>query len=274
MQLLILGSGGCQPPPRTGCVCRVCQEARAKGIPYYRTGPSLYLPEQNILFDIPEDIREQLNHEKIGHVKHVFLSHWHPDHTMGIRIFEQMNYSFGLNPSKKSILYISKETADKLKNQLLPSFIPLYERRKIIEVRNIREGEAIEFENLEVTPYTIPKRDTFIFKFRQGEKVAIYAPCDIRNFPIIEDLMKPDVIILHLGYFKELVTSTFILRYGDEEESFDENLQTIKRLGAKKAVFTHIEEAWKKSYDDYKRMENQLREFNVEFAYDGMMIKI
>lgn len=79
MKLLILGSGGCQPPPRPGCMCRVCKEARDKGIPYYRTGPSLYLPEQNILFDIPEDLREQLNREKIGYVKHVFISHWHPD---------------------------------------------------------------------------------------------------------------------------------------------------------------------------------------------------
>jgi len=181
-----------------------------------------------------------------------------------------MNYNFALKPSKKSILYISKETADNLKNQLLPSFIPLYERRKIIEVRYIKEARTIEFENLEVTPYTLPQSDTFIFKLRQGKKVAIYAPCDRHGFPLKEDLMKPDVIILHLGYFKELVSPGVDLG----EESFDENLQTIKRIGAKKAVFMHIEEAWEKSYDDYKRMEDQLREFNIEFAYDGMTIEI
>lgn len=270
MKLLILGSGGAQPPPRPGCACRVCKEARAKGIPYYRTGPSLYVPEQNILFDVPEDIREQLNREKIGHVKHVFLSHWHPDHTMGIRLFEQMNYNFALKPDKKSTLYISKETANNLGNQLLPSFIPLYERREILQVRHIREGEAIEFGNLEITPYALPNSDTFLFKLREGGKVAVHAPCDIRAFPIKEELMKPDVLILHLGYFRELVTSRFLLYYGDEEDSFDENLQTIRRLGAKRTVFMHIEEAWGRSYDDYKRMEDQLKEFNVEFAHDGM----
>jgi len=251
-------------------MCRICKEARVRGIPYYRTGPSLYVPEENILFDVPEEVRGQLNREGIGHVEHVFISHWHPDHTMGIRILEQMNYSFGLKPVRKSMLYISKETADNLKNQLLPSFIPLYERRRIVEVRNIREGETIKFGELEVTPYTLPKSETFLYRLSDGNKVAVYAPCDIRNFPVKECLMQPDVFVLHLGYFRELVPPGI----GLGEDSFDDNLQTIRKLGPKKIIFTHIEEVWGRSYDDYKEMEKQLRDFNVEFAYDGMRIKI
>jgi phosphoribosyl 1,2-cyclic phosphate phosphodiesterase len=252
-------------------MCRVCKEARDRGVPFYRTGPSLYLPEQNILFDVPEEIREQLNRERVGHIKHVFISHWHPDHTMGIRIFETMNYGFGIKPSQKSILYVSKETAKSLA-KFLPSFISLYEKRKIIETTNIKEGEAIEFENLKITPYTIPKSDTFIFKLRDREKVAIYAPCDIGNFPLRKELMKPDLLILHLGYFKEIVPPT--LEISEEEESFDDNLRLIKRLEAKKTVFMHIEEVWDRSFDDYRRMEYQLKEFNIKFAYDGMIMKL
>ena len=168
MQLLILGSGGAQPPPRPGCMCRVCKEARTKGIPYYRTGPSLYLPEQNILFDTPEEIREQVNREKINHIEHVFLSHWHPDHTMGIRLFEQMNYNFRFRPSYQSRLYISKETEKNLKNQLLPSYIPLYKRRKIIEIEYITERNGIEIGNLEITPYKLPDNDTFLYTFNSA----------------------------------------------------------------------------------------------------------
>ncbi len=251
-------------------MCRICKEARAKGIPYYRTGPSLYIPEENILFDAPEDVREQLNREGIGHVEHVFISHWHPDHTMGIRILEQINYSFGLKPVRKSMLYISKKTTENLKNQLLPSFIPLYERRKIIEVRNVREGETTKFGELEITPYTLPRSDTFLYRLSEGNRFAVYAPCDIRSFPLKKCLMKPDLLILHLGCFRELVPLGIDLG----EDSFDDNLQTIRKLGAKKTVFTHIEEVWGRSYDDYKEMEKQLVEFNVAFAYDGMRIKI
>lgn len=36
----------------------------------------------------------------------------------------------------------------------------------------------------------------------------------------------------------------------------------------------HIEEAWGKSYDDYKQMEKELKQYYIEFAYDGMSIKI
>jgi phosphoribosyl 1,2-cyclic phosphate phosphodiesterase len=33
-----LGSGGAVPTPRPGCECRICAEARLKGVPYSRTG--------------------------------------------------------------------------------------------------------------------------------------------------------------------------------------------------------------------------------------------
>jgi len=87
-------------------------------------------------------------------------------------------------------------------------------------------------------------------------------------------LMKPDLLILHLGYFKEIVPPTSGILQSEEEESFDDNLRLIKRLEAKKTVFTHIEEDWDRSFDDYRRMEYQLKEFNIKFAYDGMMIKL
>lgn len=271
MEFLILGSGGAQPPPRPGCMCNICVEAREKGIPYYRTGPSLYLPKENILFDLPEEIREQLNREKINHVEHVFLSHWHPDHSMGIRLFEQMNYNFHLKPSTKSNLYISKETETNLRTQLLPSFITLYKQRNIIYVIHVNEGEKIVIKNLEIVPYTLPDNDTFLYKFVQKSKTVIYAPCDIRHFPIKKELMNPDLLILHLGFFEDVVPKGW--RY-ENEDSFEEDLKTIVKLKAKKTVFMHIEESWKKSYDDYRKMENKLKKYNIQFAYDGMSISI
>ncbi len=91
MNLIILGSGGCTPIPRPGCTCPVCEEAREEGIPYARTGPSLFLEDINALFDTPEDVCQQLTRETIQTVNHIFYTHWHPDHTLGMRIVEQMN---------------------------------------------------------------------------------------------------------------------------------------------------------------------------------------
>ncbi len=62
-----------------------------------------------MLFDTGEDIRWQLNREKIEKVEHVILTHWHPDHTHGLRILENMNRDFeNKQPRGKPInVYIS-----------------------------------------------------------------------------------------------------------------------------------------------------------------------
>ena len=92
MQILILGSGGCNPIPRATCQCNVCIEAREKGVPYSRSGPSIFIEGINALFDTPEEINSQLNRENITEVEYVFYTHWHPDHTLGMRLFEQLKF--------------------------------------------------------------------------------------------------------------------------------------------------------------------------------------
>ena len=90
MNIVILGSGGCVCTPRACCNCRVCVEARQKGFPYARTGCSLFIEDANILIDTPEDINDALNHADIQKVEHIFYSHCDPDHTMGMRVIEQL----------------------------------------------------------------------------------------------------------------------------------------------------------------------------------------
>jgi phosphoribosyl 1,2-cyclic phosphate phosphodiesterase len=51
----ILGSGGAVTIPRPGCGCRVCVEAREKGVPYARTGPSVFVHGPDVLIDTPEE---------------------------------------------------------------------------------------------------------------------------------------------------------------------------------------------------------------------------
>ena len=48
--------------------------------------------------------------------------------------------------------------------------------------------------------------------------------------------------------------------------------QIMKKNNIKKAIVTHIEELWGKSYDDYKELEMKLN--NIQFAFNGMEIEI
>lgn len=112
MKLNLLGTGGVTPIPKPCCDCDLCVNARKKGIAGYQIGPSMLVYNDNILFDTPEEIRYQLNREQINNVDNIILTHWHPDHTQGIRIVEQINFNhITEKPGEKPInVYIAKKT--------------------------------------------------------------------------------------------------------------------------------------------------------------------
>lgn len=64
MRIEFLGTGGAITTPRPGCACRVCAEARVKGVPYSRTGPSVFIHGPDVLIDTPE-VPDALSHDDL-----------------------------------------------------------------------------------------------------------------------------------------------------------------------------------------------------------------
>jgi len=56
--------------------------------------------------------------------------------------------------------------------------------------------------------------------------------------------------------------------------SLSEVVELIERINAKGTLIVHIEEEWGKSFDDYKKLEQKYKTWNLQFAYDGMKIKL
>ena len=90
LRFTFIGSGGCVSLPKPLCQCRVCVEAREKGGRYKRHSCSLYLDVASLLIDTPEDIVHALNAADIRSVDRILYSHRDPDHTMGMRVIEQL----------------------------------------------------------------------------------------------------------------------------------------------------------------------------------------
>jgi phosphoribosyl 1,2-cyclic phosphate phosphodiesterase len=88
LTLTVLGSGGNSPIPTPTCGCRVCERARREGIPHARHGNSLYVEELAALVDAPEFVYENLEREGIDDLEYLFLTHWHPDHSAGLRVVQ------------------------------------------------------------------------------------------------------------------------------------------------------------------------------------------
>jgi phosphoribosyl 1,2-cyclic phosphate phosphodiesterase len=289
MKLTILGSGGATTIPRPGCQCRVCQEARTKGIPYSRSGPSLFISDANVLFDTPEAISDQLNRERIKRVDHVFYTHWHPDHTLGLRIIERMN-KFWLAalvkqelPWKQVNIYGLTEVIDDLKaiRNKQGSFFDYYEKLNLIKMVRLENNKPLKIKSLKITPIkveTISRETSTVFTVQTKKKKIVYGPCDRKPFPKNPRLDSPDLLIIG-GVYPEgplkngfLIPEDNVLR--QELFSMPETLTLIDNIKPKRTLIVHIEEEWGKSFDDYKKLEQKYAQYNLEFAYDGMKIQL
>ena len=108
MNVIILGSGGCVSTPRACCNCRVCTEARQK-------------------------------------VEHILYSHCDPDHTMGMRVIEQLKMdwladSLGKKPDSPIEISSLPTILEDIKKQgtKYGSFIQYYEAKGLVCAKEIR----------------------------------------------------------------------------------------------------------------------------------------
>lgn len=281
MTFTILGSGGCVSIPKPLCRCRVCMEAREKGYPRARCGCSLYCDDIKALIDTPEDISIAINNAKLTEINTILYTHTDPDHTLGMRVVEQLrlnwlDYYEGIRPLKPLDVYatpaVMRDLNDiKSKNG---SFFDYYERMGLIQRTVIKT--PLSFGNYIITPVAVDKKKhVTVFVFRGDRARVVYAPCDCVPFPDHELFYDADVLI---------IGNTFVgnkLKEGREindkhplrkELHSMEDILTLKnKFKIKKIIITHIEEDWGKTYDDYLELEGV---FKVKFAFDGMKINI
>jgi len=283
MELIFLGSGGSTTIPRPGCNCRVCTEARVEGIPYERSGSSMFIKDVNLLFDTPEEIAGQLNRERIETIDYIFYTHWHPDHTFGMRIVERM-YKFWLDmfvrgnkPKNKVKVCAVEEVMGDLKSMGYRggSFFTYYERSDLIDIIKLRDEEEFRIGNFTITPFEVQTtyNPSTIFLIEEKGKRVVYAPCDVKPFPKNPKLENLDLLIIgsfHLeGPLKEGIVIPQKNALRRELFSPTEIQQLATRLKAAKTIVTHIEEEWGKNYDEYRSLE---MEYDLLFAYDGMRV--
>ena len=279
MKIKILGSGGCRALPRPTCSCEICKEARLKGEPYKRTGCSIFLEDEKLLIDTSEDIVYQLNRENIESVENIMFSHWDPDHTMGMRVVEQLHDSSWLRTGAKipiNIMALSgvEREIREIKN-MFGSYFDYYESKRLCE---FSVGNKFDLGDLEIELYEVKSDITAtVFCFKKYGKKVIYAPCDIKPIPYNEELKDADLLIIGAFYpdsFKtnDKIFGTDTVLYS-ELYTASEILKIKKDLRVKRVLITHLEEEWKLSYDDYKKLEIDYNR-EIEFAFDGMDIEI
>lgn len=281
MKIKIIGSGGCVSTPKPCCSCRVCTEARVKGFPYARTGCSLFIEDGKVLIDTPEDINYALNNANIDQVNYVLYSHIDPDHTMGMRLFEQLRMD-----------WLSSSVGIKCNNPVKVISLPTV--LEDLKMQGTKYGSALEYYNscglitLQIDNYLkidnisiemIPANEgesVAIFIITENDKKVIYAPCDIKPFPENDKFKYADTLIIGNTIIGDILKNGFVLEQSnplrDELFTMDEIVALKEKYFIKKVIITHIEEDWGKSYDDYIELQKSYED--IYFAYDGMEVSL
>jgi phosphoribosyl 1,2-cyclic phosphate phosphodiesterase len=282
MELTILGSGGCMVIPKPLCDCRVCEEARSKGTPYERTGPSAFIHDESLLIDTPAEIAFQLNRSRIERIDYLLFTHLDPDHVEGSRVIEHITLDFRTwqaYADKVIRLLLPKELDNRLKEirSIYGSVIDYYEEQGFVQRTPFQD--TIQIGEMKITGIPIDRGSqlSFVYVFERNGQKMVYAPCDIKPFP--EDrpeVQRADLLVIQPGIFEDGLKHGFT--YGEDHISrttlytFEETLALARRIRAHQVLFIHLEEYWNRGYGDYSALEAKFE--NVRFAYDGMHVNV
>jgi phosphoribosyl 1,2-cyclic phosphate phosphodiesterase len=282
VRLEVLGSGGATTTPRPHCTCNVCVQAREKGIPYARTGPSVFVHGPDVLIDTPEESKQQLDRSRITRIVGALYSHWHPDHTAGRRVWETRNYDFrGWPREAKDVectpVYLPPQVAADFRDRLglWDHFEFLEQRQGTVAVRELADGEAIELDGTRITPVRLAEDYVYAFLF-EGDGARLLVAMDELNGWTPPDLGPLDLAYLPLGLHEHhpftgerlIHEEHFAL---DVEATYPETLEIVRALGARRTVLGHVEELDRISHDELVRLGAR---DGWEPAYDTMLIDV
>jgi phosphoribosyl 1,2-cyclic phosphate phosphodiesterase len=266
MRVEILGSAGALATPRPGCGCHVCAEAGENGIPFARTGPSVFVHGPDVLVDTPEESREQLSRAGLGAIRACLYSHWHPDHVMGRRVWESLHADFRSwppSPRGRTTVYLPQQVAEDFR-------------------RYLGTWDHLAFlAGVEITPLRVAQSYVYAFVFEEHGRRLLIAMDELKGWDPPAAVRGVDLAVLPMGICEHdpftggrlIAAEHPILR---AEATFDETLEIVRRLAAGRVVLSRIEELDGLSYLDLLRLEERLRRAGVEltFAFDGLSVEL
>jgi phosphoribosyl 1,2-cyclic phosphate phosphodiesterase len=284
MEVEILGSGGATTIPRPGCRCRVCVGARARGVPYSRTGPSLFVHGPDLLFDTPEESRLQLDRSNVTEIAACFYSHWHPDHTMGRRVWEGVGgHDFRRWPPDpaaptRTEIYLPEQVAADFAALDVRSHFDFLEERGWVRVHELRDGETVELGGVTIRPFRLHEDYVYAFELTRGAKRLLVVMDELHRWEPPVEVRGVDLAVLPAGLHEHDPFTGERRIHEDHpvlghEATFVQTLDIVDALAAKRVVLSHIEEIDGLGHDDLSRLAASVGR-EIAFAHDTMVVDV
>jgi phosphoribosyl 1,2-cyclic phosphate phosphodiesterase len=276
----ILGSGGAVTIPRPGCDCRVCVEAREKGAPYARTGPSVFVHGPDVLIDTPEESKHQLNRSQVTRIAAGLYSHWHPDHTAGRRVWEARNFDFRSWPPRfeTTPVYVPERVWGDFETHYgLADQFRFLERQGTVRIELLAEHATFDLDGTQITAIPLDAENAQAFLFAGGGKRVLIAMDETHRWAPPPDLGVLDLAVLPIGVFEHhpysgerLIPEEFC-KPPVRKARYEMTLELVRSLAARRVVLTHVEEMDRLSHDELLRLGAA---DGWEPAHDGLVLDL
>jgi phosphoribosyl 1,2-cyclic phosphate phosphodiesterase len=238
------------------------------------------------LVDTPEEIKDELNRSHVTRVAAVTYSHWHPDHTSGRRVLEEINIDWRAwprAPRGTTDVFLPEQVAVSFREwfALWDHFEYMQDAVGTVVVHELTEGQEFVLGETIIRPVRLAEDYVYAFLLREGDKRALVAPDELHGWVPPAEVRGVDVAVLPMGIaeFDPLTGRRLIHedhRMLQLEATFDETLEIVQQLEARKVYLTHIEEMDQLGYDDLKAVEAKLGgdELPISFAYDTLVVDV
>jgi len=286
LRVEFLGTAGAMPTPRPLCSCRVCVQARKQGLPYTRSGPSLFIHGPDVLIDTPGEVVDQLNRSSVERIAACFYSHWHPDHTMGRHVFSTINADYRVwppTPRGTIDVYLPEQVAADARRflSLWDHLKFLEERERVIRLHELRDGDSVQIGETTIRPLRLAQDFVYAFLFEDGRRRLLAVPDEIDGWVPPPEARGVDLAVVPMGIVEfhplsgeRLITEKHSVL--SAEATFDETLEIVAAIRPTRVVMTHIEESDGLSYDDLIEVAERVRERGIDltFAHDTMTVEV
>ena len=193
---------------------------------------------------------------------------------------EQLNMDW-LDPKGRRVTDVwlpSWVREDFRKRHGLEDNLEYFERAGIARIHEVGEGEPFQLDGVSVHPFRMTQPGLTAYVLERESRRLVFALDDAKDWKPSTDFLEPDLLVLETGWFERDPKGRVIVPLGhsirNEEASFEETLEIIDRINPRKAILTHIEQLWARSYDDYLELEKNYHEYKLQFAYDGLRVKL